>query len=324
MELVMPESAGLNRTARKLRVLFLLLASLLAPTAASGEGAAQSAEVFEFGDFALFVPANVPAARGILLALGGPDTRAFITDGPFGAPRPELEASLHVLGQELRDLASNHGLAMLGTTLQGVAELPNQLRTDELIFEAIGEAATASERPEIASAPIFVYGISGGTPEAIGFAARNPDRLGALLLKVPAPPQRLSSAEALSVPTYMILAENDIIGDNKAVIAAFEFNRNAGGLWALAVEPGVSHHSLTPSHRALTLNWLRAIVDLRLGASAQDPLRILPESSGWLGHPDFGVSSWADYPGDRGAASWFPNRNTAEEWWAFTSETVSP
>jgi hypothetical protein len=106
------------------------------------------------------------------------------------------------------------------------------------------------------------------------------------------------------------------------IVAAFESNRRAGGLWAVAVEPGVPHHSLTPDHRALTVNWLRTVVDLRLGVSEQDPLRDVPESSGWLGHPDIGVSDWAGYPGDRRSASWFPSRATAEEWREFVGKKV--
>jgi hypothetical protein len=62
-------------------------------------------------------------------------------------------------------------------------------------------------------------------------------------------------------------------------------------------------------------------VERRLGVSAQDPLRDVPESSGWLGHPEFGVAAWADYTGDRRAANWFPSRSTAEEWWEFVSAT---
>lgn len=299
-------------------ITLVFLAILPAQAPASGEGAAGPADPIEIGDFALSIPAGVPTVRGILLALGGPDTRAFITDGLFGAPLPELEASLHELGREWRTLAADHGLALLGTSRQGKTELPNQVQTDQLIFDAIGDAARISGHSELASAPIFVYGISGGTPQAIGFAARNPERVGALLLKVPAPPERLSRAEALAVPTYLILAEHEAMGDNKAVIAVFEANRRAGGLWAMAVEPGVPHHSLTPGHRSIAVNWLLAIVALRLGATTQGPLRNIPESTGWLGHPDFGVSEWAGYPGDRGAASWFPTRGTAEEWWEFT------
>lgn len=261
--------------------------------------------------------------------LGGPDTRAFASNGSFGAPISELEASLHVLGHALRALAADHGLAMLGTSRYGYDAIPNLPQSDELIFEAIGEAARISGHHELARAPILVYGISGGTPQAAGFTARNPARTAALLLKVPAPPERLGSAATLAVPTCMILAERDDIVNNEAVVAAFEFNRRAGGLWSVAIEPDVPHHSLTPGHRALTVNWLRAIVELRLGAAAQDPLREVAESSGWLGHPDVGISDWAGYPGDRKAGNWFPSQATAEEWWKFTGredarETVSP
>lgn len=257
----------------------------------------------------------------MLLILGGPDTRAFLSDGSFAAPTPELEASLHVLGRELRALAAEHGLAMLGTSPYGPTALPNEPQSDALIFEVIEEAGRISGHPELTRTPIFVYGISGGTPQAAGFAVRNFARVGALLLKVPAPPKRLDHAEALGIPTLMILAENDTLGDNRAVVTVFEANRRAGGLWAMAIEPGVAHHSLTPGHRALTVNWLRDVVVRRLGASAQEPLRDAPESSGWLGHPDIGVSSWADYPADRKAANWFPSRATAEKWWEFVSET---
>ena len=313
----MRKPAVLNLRRYNRRALFVLLATLLAHVLTTREAAAAPVEVFEFGDFALSVPANVPTVRGIFLALGGPDTRAFISDGPFGAPIPELEAALHVLGQELRSLAADNGLAMLGMSISGSTGISDLPRPDEVIIKAIAEAARISGRRELAGAPIFVYGISGGTPQAIGFTARNPERVGALLLKVPGTPERLSRGEALAVPTYMILAEHDAFADNRAVVAAFESNRRAGGLWAVAVQPGVPHHSLTPSHRALTVNWLRTIVERRLGASALDPLRDIPESTGWLGHPDFGVSDWADYTGDRKAASWFPSQATAEEWWEF-------
>jgi hypothetical protein len=116
----------------------------------------------------------------------------------------------------------------------------------------------------------------------------------------------------------MVLAELETIADNKVVVTMFESNRRAGGLWAVAVQPGVPHHSLTPSHRALVVNWLRAIVEIRLGVTPHHPLQNVTESSGWLGHPDYGVSDWAGYPGDRQAANWFPSQATAEEWWEFT------
>ena len=73
-------------------------------------------EVFELmsGAFSLFVPASVTRMRGIVLALGGPDTR------PFADPRRsfnlggEAESGLMVMGTNLRTLAAREGLAILG------------------------------------------------------------------------------------------------------------------------------------------------------------------------------------------------------------------
>jgi len=123
--------------------------------------------------------------------------------------------------------------------------------------------------------------------------------------------KHLSAAEALAVPTCMVLAEQDTVVDNKALLAMFEANRRSGGLWAVAVEPGVPHHSLSPGHRVMIVNWLRTIVGLRLGDPGQQSLRDIAESSGWLGHPDYGVADWAGYAADRRAASWFPSKASA-------------
>jgi hypothetical protein len=272
-------------------------------------------ELFEFGDFALYVPANVSTSRGILLALGGPDTRGFASGAPFGAPVPQVEAALQALGEDLRALAASHGLAVLGTSRAAMANGPD---SDQLLLDVVQEAATLSGRPELASAPLLLYGMSGGGPEASGFTARNPQRVAGLFLKVPAGVSSLTSGEVLGVPTYVVQAEMDAFVDNAALALAFEANRRAGALWALALERGVPHHSLTPGHRVLTTNWMSTILDLRLGAATSDPLRAIDESSGWLGDPATGeVAPWASFAGDRSSASWLPSQETAERWETF-------
>jgi len=301
-------------------MLFLLLAVLLAHSIASPASAAASQRQCEFGAFAFYLPPEAAAERGVLLALGGPDTRGFPTDSAFGAPIPELETSLRLLGQELRTLAGDLGLALMGTSLRGQDGLPNNPQSDEMLLAALGEAARQCGHPELAAAPLVLYGISGGAPQAAGFAARNPGRTAAVLLKVPAPLERLTDADALRVPTLVILAERDEIVDNEAVVAVFEANRRAGALWALAVEPRVPHHSLTRAHRALTVGWLRAVAELRLGSSADEPLRAVADYSGWLGHPGVGIANWGDYSRDRGLASWFPSQAAAEAWWALVGQ----
>jgi dienelactone hydrolase len=280
-------------------------------------------EVFEFGVFALYVPANVDAVDGIILALGGPDTRAFATGKRFGAPIPAVEASFHVLGQEMRTLASSRGLAILGSSRVNLA-LPNAPETDQLLLNAVETAAVMSGRADLSTAPFVVYGLSGGGREASGFTARNPERVAGLLLKVPAAVSSLTSGEALHVPTYMILAELDVNVNNVALTAAFEANRSAGALWGMAVEPGMIHHSLSPFQRQVTVSWLSAILDRRLAPhSWAGPLRDIAEKHGWLGNRATGEAApWHTYTGDPALASWLPSETTAREWEQLVAASV--
>jgi len=279
-------------------------------------------ELFEFGDFALYVPATVSETRGILLAIGGPDTRSFASDSAFGAPVPEVEAALHALGREFRSLAAEQGLAVLGTSR---ASLPNGPESDDALRQAITQGAALSARPELTEIPLLVYGMSGGAPEASGLTARNPERVAGLFLKVPESVERLADGPVLGVPTYLILAENDAFVDNAALEEAFRANRAAGALWALALEPDVVHFSLSPAQRSLTLDWMRTILSQRIAASGAPDLVPIVASSGWLADGISGnVYGWNSYPWDRAGASWLPTEASARTWGAFAKPNPSP
>jgi hypothetical protein len=279
-------------------------------------------EVFEFENFALYVPASVDVTRGVILALGGPDTRAFATGKPFGAPMASVEASLQALGQSLRALAATRGLAILGTSRAAMANGP---ASDTLLMSALATVTALSARPEIPSAHLIMYGLSGGAPQASGFTVRNPERVAGLFLKVPAGVSSVTDGAALRVPTYVVLAELDVFVNNTALTAAFASNRGARGLWALVKERGVPHHSLSPLQRQVTVNWISNIVDLRLPATpGSGSLLEIAESSGWLGNDVTGTTApWATYSGDRASASWLPSQATATEWETFIASTGS-
>jgi hypothetical protein len=275
-------------------------------------------EVFEFGDFALYVPATVDAPHGLLLALGGPDTRGFVTGKRVGAPFPDVEASLQMLGASFRALASLRGLAVLGTRRAGI---PNSPASDTLLLEAVEAGAAVSGRPNLPFAHMLLYAASGGARQASGFTARNPERVAGVFLKVPASVSSVTSGEAVGVPTYVVQAELDAFVNNAAVEAAFEGNRAAGALWALAKERGVPHHSLSVIQRQVTINWMSTILDRRLRFNpGRDPLVRIAASSGWLGDLSTGEAApWGTYSGDRAFASWLPSESTAHDWEAFVA-----
>ncbi len=282
-----------------------------APPALATANAPEATNI-QFGDFALHVPANVHHIRGILLALGGPDTRGFAVGTPFGAP-PAVEGTLQELGARFRDLAAERGLAILGSGRFGPRAYPNGAASDQLLLAAIAQAATLTGRPELLDAPILLYGISGGGPEATGFMQRNPERVTAMFLKVPSGIEPLTG-EALRVPSYMVLAELDAVVNNPLLRSTFAALRTAGAPWAMAVEPGVPHFSLSLAQRQLTVDWMRAILPLgNAGPFHQNSPQV-----GFFGDPATGVISPArTFAGDRSTASWFPKRPLATEWAAF-------
>jgi hypothetical protein len=279
-------------------------------------------EVFELGDFALYIPETADVTRGVIITLGGPNTKGFASGEPMGAPIPAVEASLQALGQAIRTLASTSDLAVLGTSRAGLANGPD---SDQLLRDALTLGASESGRPELSSVPVILYATSGGTAQASGFTVRNPQRVAAMFLKVPAGVASVTSDAASQVPTYIVQAELDAFVNNAANAAIFEGNRAAGALWALAMEPDVPHHSLSQAQRELTISWLTTILELRLPASGSTGLGEIDESSGWLGNRVTGdATAWANYTGDRASASWLPSQATAEEWESFVAGAASP
>ncbi len=266
----------------------------------------------QYGDFALHIPANVHHVRGILLALGGPDTRGFAVGTSFRAP-PTVEPLLQDLGVRLRELAAERGLAILGTARFGLNAFPNSPISDAALLAAIEQAAARTGHSELQDAPILLYGLSGGGPEVTGFLQRNPERVAGLFLKVPSVVAPLSG-EALSVPAYMVLAELDVIVNNPMLRASFAALRTAGAPWAMAVEPGVPHNSLSVAQRELTVDWMRAILPL----TNAGPFRETSPQVGFLGDPVSGeIAPSRAFTGSVAAASWFPNRPLAAQWTAF-------
>jgi hypothetical protein len=273
---------------------------------------AGEATTIQFGDFALYVPANVNHVRGILVALGGPNTQGFALGTPFGAP-PAVEPALQELGAMFRELAAERGLAILGSGRWGPTAYPNEPASDQLLLDGIAQAATLTGRPDLLDAPLLLYGMAVGGPQAWGFTQRNPERVTALFLKVPVSAGPLT-AKALRVPAYMVLAELDAFVNNTMLTATFQAHRAAGAPWAMAVEPGVPHHSLSSAQRELTVDWMRAILPLwNAGPFRQSSPRV-----GWLGDPATGqIAPIRTFAGDRSAASWVPTRPLAAQWAAF-------
>lgn len=270
-------------------------------------------ELYTFTDFVLYVPAGIPKVRGVIVALGGPDTRAFVDGRPSGTGvDPDLEAALQTLGGQLRALARDSGLVVVGS---GQANYPDAAATDALVLSALQSAATASGRAELSSAPLIMLGFSAGAAEAFGLTERQATRTAAFALTVPV---RLNTSLAVSsraVPGFLALHENDSQVDIPLTTQQFLGNRANGALWSLSVEPELVHGALSDEGRTALVNWITTAVGVRLPATVGGALRSVEESSGWLGNQTtFDIASYATYAGDKQQASWLPTSATASDW----------
>jgi hypothetical protein len=276
-------------------------------------------EVYLAGNFGMYVPAGLTQVRAVIIALGGPDTRAFVNgQRATDASIPELEAALQAMGEQLRALARDSGLAVLGS---GQLGWRNEGSDDALILGALQSGGVASGHPELASAPLIMLGISGGGPGAFGMTQRQASRVAAFTLLVPSGLSTFLSAAAQQVPGYVSLAELDEVVDNVTTTQDYLNNRAAGAIWGLAVEHDVGHEELSQEARTALVNWITTAVGLRLPASPGGALRGVAESSGWLGNrTTYEIAPYASYVGDPLEASWLPTAATANTW----RELVTP
>jgi hypothetical protein len=112
-----------------------------------------------------------------------------------------------------------------------------------------------------------------------------------------------------------MLSELDEPSNLTAVQNAFAANRSSGGLWALAIEPGVQHAEATVVGNQANVNLIATMLAARLPATLGDPLIALDETAGWLGNQTtFEIATWAAYTGNRATASWLLNQSAALSW----------
>ena len=270
-------------------------------------------EIYVSGANAVYVPGGVGPMRGAIVVLGGPVASGFVTgERIVPASDPDLEASLQALGASLRALARSAHVALLGSSTTGMA---NNATSDNALFAGLSTTAQMSGQAEIADAPVLMFGLSGGAPEAAGLVSRHSERAIGLLERVPVSVTALTAPAALAVPTFLMQAELDEVVDNTAVRTTFSANRSRGGLWALAVEPGVGHHIATGRGNTAAISWITNALALRLPATPGDPLIGLDQPSGWLGNQTtLEIAPWAEYPGSPTAASWLLSQSAATSW----------
>jgi len=275
--------------------------------AEKGEGKKEDAT------FELWMPGDIGYAKGIVVI------------SKHGAGR---NLFVH---PELRKLARELHLALF--TFEGNA-VQRGFWPRSLLYERLANFARKSGHPELANAPLFLFGHSNGTGFSAIFAATESKRVWAWVSMRPGTVFQVYQPGAAQIPGLVIFGEDDQFfarpskAESLAVVQAMR--RNCRALWNCVVEPKTGH-SPGEATWPIVFSFLRKTFAARVPADAdprQGPVTLLAlqQENGWLGqnwNPETGgyqtlpIAPFSRFTEDKSAASWLLDAAYAEEWQKF-------
>jgi dienelactone hydrolase len=262
--------------------------------------------------FRLWYPDNAKFLRGVLVLVPGSnaDGRADVGDRFW------------------QTFASRNDFALIGCRFTDKpheeAFIENYANAAQGSGQALLDALTAfsgrSDHPELANAPLLLWGMSAGGEFNYEFTAWKPERVIAFVVnKGGIYFSALLPAAARHVPGLFFVGEEDLDSRKRIIAGLFALNRRAGALWALAEEPNVGH--VVARSQEMAAIFFDAVLPLRLGtpanAASSAPLKALDERSGMLG--DLVQRSFrraSDSPTPIHPTAWFPTEHVARAWQA--------
>jgi hypothetical protein len=203
-----------------------------------------------------------------------------------------------------------------------------------LLYERLQSFAQNAQHPELAHAPLFLYGHSNGTGFSAIVPASEGARVWAFVSMRPGTTFQVYQPGAAQVPGMIVFGEDDPFfarpskEQNMAVVESMRQKQHA--LWHLAVEPKAGHGP-TEKMWPLVFSFLRHSFAARVPVDAdprQGPVKlaVLHEESGYLGrnwdakaggYQTLPIASFSTFPGDKSTASWLLNAAYAGDWQAF-------
>ncbi len=261
---------------------------------------------FDKADFRLWCPADAGALRAVVVLVPGSngDARADVSDSTWQA------------------FATRHKLALLGCQFtdkphdQGFIEQYADVSkgSGQALIDALAAVAMKAKHPEIARAPLLLWGMSAGGQFNYEFVAWRPERvLGFVVNKGGIYYTALVPRASRSVPGLLFTGEKHLWSRKDIIAGIFAVNRRAGALWAFAEEPGAAH--VVGRSRELTMVFFEDLLAQRLGgdAAAGAP-RPLAEKDGFLGDLTTKTIRSAAAGAGTGPTAWLPTERTARAW----------
>lgn len=299
----------------------LALLPLVAPaqtaTGTTLDAAAAAGENYDKAEFRFWYPSNAGPLQGIVV----------LVPGSNGDGRAQAEDSVW------QTYAALHRLALIACRFTDkphdqnfIEEYINVSRgTGPALLNAITGFAERAKHPELADAPLLLWGMSAGGEFNYEFVAWKPERVAAFVVnKGGIYYTALAPRAAREVPGILFVGGKDLEFRTNTIAGIFAVNRRGGALWALAEEPGAAH--IVGRSRDVAMVFFEDVLALRVtppspNATQPNPLKSVAEKSGFIG--DFKAKTFQAM-GDARAPSvptaWLPTERVARAWQAMVTE----
>jgi dienelactone hydrolase len=304
-----------SKLSRRLFFVLTLVAAMLASLSAQ----AQTADTFEQNippgknfdkaNFRLWLPSNSGPVQAVVLLMPGSN----------GDARNQVEDAVW------REFATRHKLALVGGQITDKPHDQNfleqycnvSLGSGQAVLDALSMLGSQAKHPELATVPLFLWGMSAGGQFNYEFVAWKPERVAAFVVnKGGIYYTALMSQASRNVPGILFIAGKDLESRISTITGLFALNRRAGALWALAEEPNVAH--VVGRSRDVAIVFFEDALKLRLSDGS---LKAIAESSGFIG--DIKAKTFqaaAGQPAPTGTTAWLLTERVAHAWEAMATE----
>lgn len=248
--------------------------------------------------FRLYVPDSVPKVRAVIALVPGLDG-----DGRRMADNPAWQA--------LAERTQSCLLACFMKGNVGGSYYEAEKWSGKIFLEVLKKLALESKHPEIADAPIALWGHSAGGQFNYNFACWKPERTVAFIANKGAYYGLNAKPSVRKVPGLWILGAKDTDIRVKNITERFSDGRKQGALWALVAEPNEGHG--VGRSRDIGIVFIEESLAGRLDGAGK--IKPIDPTSGWVGNFETKQieKSSLTSPGGK-ETGWFPGEQTARLW----------
>ncbi len=266
----------------------------------------EEGETFNEANFRIYIPENIDTIRGIYAYMHG-----------FGGDSRHI-----VLDSTMQALSESVSFALMGVKLDNMhmdSGIGNSL------LEAKNSFSDQSHHLELKYSPLFFDGYSWGGQWSYHYSQWRPQDVIAFITMKGGYHDTTYCENAIDVPGYMFVGENDADYRIENLTDIFLKHRSSGAIWTLAMEPNSGHSRV--NDRNLLNAFLFDMINKRLPVSfnihEEVTLLDIDENSGWVGNrEDFLIYPYDCYNGELDSLAWLSSNVNAQNWQYFVSDST--